>query len=632
MATLKHPCVGDVRPSQVIFSYGVGALIDLPHISVLVMGLNDWNVGGQVSQVIEEERLLETIRVQLGPQVKQLLGPPALSPEDEQIAFANSQNHVGIPVALFPRWLVCPRCQRLAPLSVGLFKRIDDLYHPERTRYVHEGCDASKEKNPVAVPARFLVACEHGHLDDFPWIEFAHRGPTNCRPKLRLIEYGPSGEARDLEVRCETCKASRRLSDAFGDEGRKRMPQCRGRRPHLRDTDPTPCDQHAKTILLGASNLWFASAITALAIPTEPVRLAQLVAEKWSTLANAKTSEFLTFARQLSPEAFRDFIGYTDAQIWDTIERKRAADAAGERPSDIPDLKRSEWEQLAQPASHTPTKDFRLRETAVPSGFADTLARVVLVERLREVRALIGFTRIDAPGEYGEELAAAEVRRAPISRQPPAWVPAAEVRGEGIFIQLREDALAAWLRQGAVQQRDGQFFSAHVRWRQSRHLTPPEAFYPTMRYVLLHSFAHALMRQLVLECGYTAASLRERIYASVPAPDQPAEPMAGVLIYTAAPDSEGTLGGLVSLGETAALARHLRAALRDAEQCASDPLCAEHEPGLRGTTVHAAACHACLFAPETSCERGNKYLDRSALIPTMEQADIAFFPPSILHR
>jgi hypothetical protein len=206
-------------------------------------------------------------------------------------------------------------------------------------------------------------------------------------------------------------------------------------------------------------------------------------------------------------------------------------------------------------------------------------------------------------------------------------VPAAEVRGEGIFVQFNEAKLDTWLNSKEALRREHQFLESHMRWRQARKLLPLEGNFPGLRYVLLHSFAHALMRQFVLECGYTAASLRERIYAREPneSASQP-EAMAGVLIYTAAPDSEGTLGGLVSLGEPTQLRRHLIAALRDAAQCASDPLCAEHEPSQRGTTVHAAACHACLFAPETSCERGNKYLDRSVLVSTIEREDLAFFP------
>lgn len=623
MPPIKHPRVGEVRPSQVIFSYGVGALVDLPHLSVIVMGLDDWTVDGGLARVIEEERLLRAVRSQLGNQVQKLLAPPAVQPGSGPIDPFSDLARVGVPVALFPRWMLCPRCQRLSPLSSGLFTRKDDPYHPERTRYVHVGCEADKQ--PIVVPARFLVACEHGHLDDFPWVEFVHRGPTTCATQLRLIEYGPSGEARDLVVRCDTCEKSRRLSDAFGEEGRARMPKCRGRRPHLRDFDPQNCDEQVRAILLGASNLWFGDTVVALAIPTESVKLAQLVESKWTSLQQVPNEQFITLMRGMTPNPFGEFIGYSDAEIWQAIERRRAQAQSGESDDPV-DLKGREWEQFAHPASHTPSKDFRLREVAVPSGFDQSIARVVLVERLREVRALIGFTRIDAPGELGADPEGTEQRRMALARKAPAWVPAAEVRGEGIFIQFDEAAIQQWLIRAATERREEQFRASHTSWRRARRIEPPESDFPGMRYVLLHTFAHALMRQLVLECGYNAASLRERIYARNPNEiEGRPEAMAGVLIYTAAPDSEGTLGGLVGLGEPVELRRHLQAALRDAMQCASDPLCAEHEPSMRGTTVHAAACHACLFAPETSCERGNRYLDRSVLVSTVEREDLAFF-------
>jgi hypothetical protein len=199
-------------------------------------------------------------------------------------------------------------------------------------------------------------------------------------------------------------------------------------------------------------------------------------------------------------------------------------------------------------------------------------------------------------------------------------VPAAEVRGEGIFIQFSESAIQSWVEKCSVL--DQQFLTAHRRWRSMRRLDP-NLGYPTIRFVLLHSFAHALIRQLALECGYTAASIRERIYSS--SGQDGKSPMAGVLIYTAAPDSEGTLGGLVSLGEPENLSRHLDQALDGLRLCAADPLCAESLPNRQLLSLHGAACHACLFAPETSCERGNKYLDRSTLIATVERSNWAFF-------
>lgn len=90
--------------------------------------------------------------------------------------------------------------------------------------------------------------------------------------------------------------------------------------------------------------------------------------------------------------------------------------------------------------------------------------------------------------------------------------------------------------------------------------------------------------------------------------------MAGILLSTAASDSEGTLGGLVSLGNAAHLKPLLDQAFEQARHCSSDPLCAEHVPTDASDTLHTAACHACLFASETSCEINNRWLDRAVLV------------------
>ncbi len=613
--------VGELRPTQMMFTYGVGAMVDLPYLSALVMGLEDWRADPGVAREIHEERLLQAVQWELGRQVQKLLAPPVLPDTSSFPNPFDEAAQVGVPVATFPRWMLCPQCRLLAPLSSGLFELKHDLYHPERSRYVHVNC-AKAKKPPTAIPARFLVACESGHLDDFPWVEFVHGGPTDCGAILRLIEYGPGGEARDLEVRCETCEASRRLSEAFGEAGKLSMPMCRGRRPHLRDYDDHECDQQVRAILVGASNLWFADVFTTLAIPSGSGRLAQLIIDHWATLNHIQSKQNVALLRQIGQ--LGDFYGYSDDEIWLAIEKKREDDQADETADPL-DFKGPEWEILTHPTASPNTDDFRLREVAIPEGFEDSLARVVLVERMREVRALVGFTRIDAPGELDEEPTVVADRRMAISRQKPTWIPATEVRGEGIFIQLNEAQILSWLKKPAVARREAQFLDSHVRWRRRRNIEPEEGNFPGLRCVLLHSFAHALMRQLALECGYAAASVRERVYSQNPDPAEGKLAQAGILVYTAAPDSEGTLGGLVSLGEPGQLKRHLAAALHSAGLCASDPLCAEHMSGQRGITLHGAACHACMFAPETSCERGNKYLDRSVLVATVEHEDLAFF-------
>jgi hypothetical protein len=208
---------------------------------------------------------------------------------------------------------------------------------------------------------------------------------------------------------------------------------------------------------------------------------------------------------------------------------------------------------------------------------------------------------------------------APLSRKPPAFVPAVDVRGEGIFMQFDEVAIAEYCDSNPA--REQELRVAHEAWRRRRHIEPNDGGFPGLRYAILHSFSHALMRALALECGYSAASLKERIYA---ADDGTGAPMAGIPIYTAAPDAEGTLGGLVRLGEPQELARHITRALGQQGLCSSDPLCGDHTPDRDGSTLHGAACHACLFAPETSCERGNKYLDRSVLVETVSGAPSLF--------
>ena len=622
MTKYKSSRVGNIRPSQVMFTYGIGALVDLPRISVIVTGLDDWPTSPPEVRQIVEDRLLQAVRY-THPDVTRMLAPP-LDQSEGQFDPFESSSQIGVPVASFPRWMVCPECRLLAPLSSGLFELKPNFYYPERTAYRHIGCNKTRgRKAPEVIPARFMVACEKGHLDDFPWIDFIHRGVNCTSPILRLSELGPSGEARDVEIRCETCKTRRRLAEAFGPKNRDKMPQCRGRRPHLRDFDSEECEYKMRSIILGASNTWFPVIQSSIAIPPEGGKLRQLVEEKWAQL-HAATSFEVVEAFRVVGQLGGDLSQYSNEEVWDAIQSKRQLDAEESTPDiEVLDLRTPEWRIFTNYDPSLNSKDFRLRPVQPPPNFEDFIQKVVLVERLREVRAMIGFTRIDAAGELTDPDWGLPTEMAPLSHQPPNWVPANEVRGEGIFIQFNENKIQQWASQEEVVIRSNQFFDAHKRWREARKIEATEEGFPGMRYVFLHTFTHALMRQFALECGYSSASIRERIYSNPG--DETHEPMAGVLIYTAAPDSEGTLGGLVSLGETTTLNRHIIQTLESARLCGSDPLCAEHPPSLRGQTLHAAACHSCLFAPETACERGNKYLDRSTLVQTVEIDYIALF-------
>lgn len=602
--------VGELRPNQLLHTYGVGAVADLPNLSVVVAGLDDWELGN--SQIVTEQRLLAAVQAQLGPQVGTLRTPP-YKPESPD-PFGDWAR-IGVPVRLFPRWLRCSdtRCNRLAPVESGLFHLITDPWRPERIRYVH-GCRGHGNNRPTAVPARFVLACPHGHLDDFPWEYYVHGGqePEGGEHTLRLSERGTTGEASNLFVDC-SCRKSRPMAQALGRESWKHLPGCRGRHPHLGSF--AECGIETRTLGLGATNSWFAMQVRAFVLPLAEDEVDQQVAANWPQL-NMLAAVPEQVAKNLLPSlaCWPDVEPYGVDAVWLAIRRRAEEEEAGEDdgPSDI-DLKGPEWQAFIRPVP-IELPDFTTRKEPPPPKMRSWLPEVVLVPRLREVSALYGFTRIDSP-EW-DVLSTDQDRISPISRDQPSWVPCAQTRGEGIFLRFSEERLAAWEGQAEIIRRGRLLAAGHEKWRADRRLAPGD--WPGVRYVLLHTLAHALIREFALECGYSASGIAERIYAR-----SGDAPMAGIMLYTAAPDSEGTLGGLVSLGRRDRLGSLIEQALDAARLCSSDPLCADHDPRDRGD-LFGAACHACLFASETSCERGNHYLDRALLVETVTGAHTGF--------
>lgn len=609
--------LGELRPSQLIFTFGIGSLVDLPNMSALVMGLDDWDT--RYCKEIEEDRLVAAVQKRLGSQIAKLYLPPIKLDGMDRDPAAPA---VGVPVVPFPRWLRCSLCDTLATVESGVFKLSQDMYRPDKTEYVHQGCLKSQGgKSPSAISVRFLLACREGHLTDFPWLDFVHKGNVPCKPAtLSLREFGASGDASDIVAKCHTCGTERRMADAFDPESAFK---CHGHHPHLRLIE-RECKEPAKAILLGASNSWFPTALSALSIPRAVDKLSKIVEEQWAELKDTDDIDELRLLRK-KQQKFQSliplFTAFSDEEIWAAIEAKKAGGGHGNLPAE--DLKLPEWEVFANPESASENRDFKLKRVAPPKGFEAFFEDTVLVERIREVRALLGFTRIESNADFAEASVLKDGRLTKLCRESPTWLPASEVRGEGIFLRISEEAIFAWQDKPEVQQLQHEFFDAHKAWRKLRNLDPVQDNFPGIRLVLLHSLAHALMRQIVLDCGYTAASVRERLYSRQPGED--GGPMAGILLYTAAPDSEGTLGGLVELGDPLTLGRHIQQALESMRLCASDPLCAEHRPDALGRGIHGACCHACQFAPETSCERGNRYLDRSVLVNTFSARGTAFF-------
>jgi hypothetical protein len=248
-----------------------------------------------------------------------------------------------------------------------------------------------------------------------------------------------------------------------------------------------------------------------------------------------------------------------------------------------------------------------------PGWFRKAIKRVLLVHRLREVQALVGFTRFTARTSSlgGLPIDTTKVNRRAVLANDLRWVPASENKGEGIFIEFDPATIRAWAASDPVVMRAGQFTRAFENeWLASRGLDEVQFPFPEAPYLLLHSLSHLLITEMALECGYGASSIRERIYAN-------GEIGYGILLFTSSSGSEGTLGGLVGAGKR--IVGYLEKAFERGQLCSKDPFCSEHDPNhpfeIRPT--HGAACHGCELIAETSCEIRNEFLDRALVSPTV---------------
>lgn len=622
--------VGAVRPSHLMFTSGVGALVDLPNFAVLVRGLDDWNYTHAYGwEPIEEPRLLEAVRRNKRHRKVGELRPAPWTEGLERDPGGVAAK-VGVPTLPFPDWFRCTICNELGQLDSDAFAFENaNPRRPHEARFTHN-TGAHRGRKPLAVAARFVLACADGHLDEFPYRHFVHRGeacPKASHPRLRMDDRGGNIGA-NVELSCISCGVPRNLREATGERGSANLPRCRGRHPHLRRFEDGGCGEQPRVLVLGASNQWFSEVLSALALPrAESGKLDKLVAEYWEMLAETPKDGYPTL-RRFAPPMRDHFRPWDDDTVHAAVERHRAAlNGQGEKeePQATPDLRTAEWEVLSAVEPPEATDDFAVRRApeGVPAELRGHFSDVLQVERLREVRALTGFTRLDAPDPDDPSL----VVSAPLSKLDPEWLPASEVRGEGMFLRVPEDLLRAWEKRVQGSHEMGLHREAYATYRSNRysHRLPGgfEAmkYWPGERYIALHTLSHLLIRTIALDCGYNSASLSERIYADGDEQD----PRAGILIYTAVPDAEGTLGGLVSQAEPERLTRLVRRALSEAMRCSSDPLCAERLPQAQADFLHGAACHVCLFVSETTCERGNRFLDRRFVVPVGGR-DLALYP------
>lgn len=606
----------ELRRSGVVSTFGPGSVIDFraggSAVSGIAAGLEEWDnsfgpAGTANPQFIRETRLQKKLGV------KGFRTPP-VTLERGKDDDADKRRLVAVR---FPKWLQCPQCDVLK--REGRWKSDPGKAY----RYCAKCTEKSNGGEKVyVIPVRFVMACTHGHVDEFPWDWWVAHKPDCPVSKGKNIERHPGLTLKSenpglsgLILKCPKCNARRSMDGVFSKAIWENGPKCRGHRPWLAGGDQD-CGGPQYAVQRGASNLYFPVTESALSIPPWSDRLQEFLGEWWNSLTSLDDmddlEDYIRFLSKGDLESILRDLEMSPEQLADAIRARLTT--YGQMRTD--DLRPAEYRQFVTEPGNSKSHDneFETRREQVPESLTPWISKVVRAVRLREVRAITGFTRINPPGDPDSP----EVAR--LSKEPLDWLPAIEVRGEGIFLVLNWERLSKWQQRKDVLARVTECERRHLQdWKQryGDDFDPPQPISPA--YMLCHTLAHALMRQLTLECGYSSASLQERIYAATED-----DPMAGVLIYTATPDSDGTLGGLERQGISSRIGGILERAIQAVEWCSSDPLCITDMMGAEKSFSHSV-CHACCLAPETSCEAFNCFLDRALLTGDGSESGLGFF-------
>jgi hypothetical protein len=606
--------------SQLLTSFGPGAMMDLPTRSVIVAGLEHWDVHRARFKRVEEPRLAALLQRELvhnnrwepGKPLRLLTPPIAQETRDDR-------DPAGVEVRVFPTWFTCPEEDGRPAARRRLVPWADLEASGGRAKY-----QRSDGKKIDVTPVRFVAACTNGHLQDIDWRRLLHRAEP-CSEPMWIEEEGTSADPANIRIGCECGRPPVSLADAFKPGF---LGHCRGERPWLDSSEPD-CEQLLHFLSRSATNTYFAQTVTVISLPMRVDALGEAIRKHWSTLQQADGPNFVRVIRAV-PEIGAVLQGHSDEAVYARVQQMREQDVqiASVHPKiEEFDLLASGREQIGADADDEPLFAETLRRldlgACITADGRELIDSVVAVHRLRAVTCLYGFTRLEAAPTLSEaflEEVRLAVDGAPLS-EAADWLPAMEQKGEGIFLKLNGDALRAWLSKENVAARARLLALGYDQYRDRYGV---ELDRPGIAYVALHTLAHALMGEIALECGYPFSSLRERVYA-IPAPNTEAHDRFGILIYTAGAGAQGTLGGLVETARR--MPELIGAGLERLRLCSNDPICADHDPSLSADerSLHGAACHSCLLVPETSCEARNVFLDRTLLVGTLTESGAELF-------
>jgi len=572
--------VGDIRKTQLITTFGVGSIVDFKDDTVIIASTDDWDYNPNDIEEVESRKIFNE-NLSVITDAEYFLMPRTTQSTN---SFSKGKN---ITSYVFPEKLHCSRCGNIYD-----FRELD----------VKDRHRCTQCKNNLNA-SRFIVVCTHGHMDDFPYDWWVHGGkpcPSGVKsPRIKMVNIYNRTDIDSLRLECTECKTTRSMVQVFSDNALSEFP-CTCKHPHFKDPYARiqyGCHDKMRARLRSASGVYFPITKAALLIPPWSKKVVNCIQKNYSILKNVEEDKLVFTIRQVihDQNITNDEIMRSWRAVKISMEQKRKRSELSVYEDEYSILSKNENENEDNFSSYTAT---------IPQKYRPYFEQIAVVDRLTVTQAFTGFTRITRN----------EANSVAISQYPKSWLPAVELTGEGIFIRFNKEKIAQW--RNAHSSRYKRMKKA---MEDSKFIN--ESFSET--YVMLHTFAHLFIREISNVCGYSAASIREKIYSEID--DKNEVKMCGVLIYVSSSDSDSSLGGLISVADNEdVFERIMDSMLERASWCSGDPLCiSTTKQGYKN--LNYAACHDCTLLPETSCESFNCFLDRASIVGLPDNPDLGFF-------
>lgn len=641
----------NIRSGQLLSPFGIGQIINFPEeLSLMVCGLSMWDDQIALRKVasgpdsIDENALIIT-----EPRLQKFLNVLHFKKPFPYKTKGLTNKYLQIPGVRFPGWHYCTKSK------CGKMRQIELTMSDRKAK-----CTSCGSK---MIPVRFVAACQEGHIQDVPFKEWVHNGPVPSDSKIHELVYNAgtgSGDLSGIIIKC-SCGLSRSLAGimnirktdstifdsalariGFTDEHKHEFSDtnkndnnplgqyCEGHMPWLGQEgirNAQPHRMHLQVLIRGGSNIHYSNIVSALFLPKISEGSSEYVERAISGFDGGieklrqyyeqdNSNMLLGVVLENTPVVKNKLI--TKEELLDAVLLELSKKDTDDQINNEQDLRHQEYRYILQ-GRNSENADFKaVKKTFENYEHSDFLNKffesVVLIEKLKETRVFTGFSRI-VP-DNSERLK----KMQQLSDSPVTWLPAYEVYGEGIFLEFKASELDRWAKEN-----ESVFNSLIDRYHLAlqKRKVDYERRDISISFIMMHTFAHLLIKRLCFSCGYGSSSLRERIYFKSDVKNR----MNGILIYTSSGDSEGSLGGLVRQGRENLLGKMIQDAIEDAKWCSADPVCSDigQASGQGPDNINGSACHNCCILPETSCEEFNMLLDRTMLIGGLDNTLVGYF-------